>query len=168
MIKNAEYWIKKLRLQSHPEGGFYREIYRSPVEISCDGLPVKYNNSRNTSTSIYFLLKSDDFSSLHRLKSDEIWYYHVGNPVTIYLIDTSGNLEEKHLGPDLDAGQQLQVIIPAGTIFGADIFGDSDFSLVGCVVTPGFDFMDFELLQRNDLLLTYPQHTQLITKLTRV
>lgn len=167
MIKNAEYWIEKLQLQSHPEGGYYREIYRSPVEISGQCLPERYKSSRNTSTSIYFLLKANDFSSMHRLKSDEIWYYHVGNPIIIYLLDTSGNLETKHLGPNLDASQQLQVVIPAGTIFGAETFGDADFSLMGCVVAPGFDFMDFELLLRKDLLLKYPEHKARITKLTR-
>ncbi len=167
MIKNATYWIEKLQLEPHPEGGYFKETYRSGTQISAQCLPEKYSDTRNLATSIYFLLESTQVSGFHRLKSDELWFYQHGDAVQIYMFHDQDDLQIVTLGPDLDQHQNLQVLIPAGTIFGADVIARSGFSLMGCVVTPGFTFHDFELLSRDLLLTRYPHHMELITKLTK-
>jgi predicted cupin superfamily sugar epimerase len=161
-----EYWIEKLKLLSHPEGGYYKEVYRSEGEIQADSLPNKYEGARNYATSIYFLLGHDDISSFHRLKSDELWYYHDGEPLHVYIIE-NGTLRIEKLGLNIDEGEQLQVIIPAGSIFGAKVISNKNFTLMGCAVAPGFDFKDFELLDRKTLLDLYPQHEEVIKMLTK-
>jgi uncharacterized protein len=167
MIKKASYWIEKLQLEPHPEGGYFKETYRSNTHISHQCLPEKYSGDRNSATSIYFLLESTQVSSFHRLKSDELWFYQHGNAVQIYMLHDQDGLRTVTLGPNLDQQQELQVVIPAGTVFGADGIHHSGFSLMGCVVTPGFNFNDFELLSRDFLLTKYPLHKELITRLTK-
>ncbi|MCX6183047.1 MAG: cupin domain-containing protein [Bacteroidetes bacterium] len=158
MINSSTYWIQKLHLQAHPEGGHFNENYRS----------AKMHGDRNIATSIYFLLKGGEVSHLHRLTSDELWYYHFGQALKVTVIDLEGKLHEYFVGPDLDAGQQLQLIIPAGSIFGSEVVGDkNNFSLVGCMVSPGFDFRDFELFTTSQLLKMYPQYPQQINRLTK-
>lgn len=160
------YWISKLGLLKHPEGGYYREIYKCPEMITDAELTVKFEGKRNLSSSIYFLLPSGEVSHFHRLKSDELWYFHAGSPLTIYVIDKNGSLQEFKLGLDLEKGEFPQVIIPAGSIFGAEAIGENSYALVGCMVSHGFDFRDFELFTRENLLDMYPQHEKVILKLT--
>ena len=112
------------------------------------------------------MLPSDKVSRLHRLKSDEIWYFHSGSSLIIYLIDGQGNLNELKLGLNAALGELPQVIVPKGSIFGAVVGQVNSFTLMGCVVSPGFDFNDFELMARDRLLNEYPQHEKLILKLT--
>ncbi|MFM7023605.1 MAG: cupin domain-containing protein [Flavobacteriales bacterium] len=158
MSKGADYWIEQLGLQSHPEGGHFREVYRA----------AEMHGDRNIATSIYFLLKNGEVSHLHRLTADELWYYHAGQALRVTVIDKSGKLIEHFVGPDLEKGQQLQLIIPAGSIFGSEVIGvQNDFSLVGCMVSPGFDFRDFELFTTSSLLQIYPQYEQQIKRLTK-
>jgi hypothetical protein len=166
-MKNADYWKEKLNLQPHPEGGYFRETYRAGAEIPGNVLSDAYNGSRNTATSIYFMLEGGDFSSFHRLKSDELWYFHLGSAINIFLIDSHGHLSVKTLGADIPGGEQLQLIIPAGTIFGAEVKEASGWTLAGCMVSPGFDFEDFELLKRDSLVSSFPQHQAIISRLTR-
>ena len=157
-IKSSEYWIQQLHLQAHPEGGYFKENYRA----------AQMHGERNIATSIYFLLKGGEVSHLHRLTSDELWYYHSGNPLKVTVIDSAGQLTEYFVGPDLEKGQQLQLVIPAGSIFGSEVIGDSNnFSLVGCMVSPGFDFKDFELFTTSQLLKIYPQYPEQINRLTK-
>ena len=167
MIKNARFWIEKLQLEPHPEGGYFKETYRSGTRIPPQCLPEKYSGDRNSATSIYFLLDRFQFSSFHILKSDELWFYQYGDAVQIYMLNDQDGLQTITLGPDPDQQQRLQVIIPAGTAFGADVINNSSFSLMGCVVTPGFTFNDFELLSRDFLLNKYPRHKDLIIRLTK-
>ena len=129
--------IQKLSLQPHPEGGFYKETYRS-IDTCLDG-------SRNLQTAIYFLLTSDNVSHFHRIKSDEIWYFHDGQTLEIIEIDSNGNETITRLGKDILNGEVLQHVVPAGIWFGARLAEHSEYCLVGCQVSPGFDFKDFEL-----------------------
>jgi uncharacterized protein len=167
---NAEQWIRKLEMIPHPEGGYYCETYKSEEWISDDELSVKFGDKRRLATSIYFLLTQDEVSHFHRLKSDEIWYFHAGCPLSVYVIHPTGELQEIRLGLDVDSGEVPQATVPRGTIFGSCIRRTDqphDFSLVSCMVSPGFDFRDFELFSRDELLALYPQHRDIIVKLTR-
>ncbi len=163
--RNADDLIQELNLIQHPEGGWFRETYRSPVEVAASELPAGYRGGRRLGTSIYFLLKEGERSHWHRLVSDELWYYHGGRGVRLYLLDSDGRLEVKQLG----AGADFQLVIPAGCWFAAELDTDvglGDFGLVGCVVLPGFEFEDFELGTREQLLSAYPQHAELVRKFT--
>ena len=163
----AEYYIKKLGLQKHPEGGWFKEVYRSSEEISGEHLPERFSGKRHHSTSIYFLLSSDTFSAFHRIKSDELWHFYEGSPVTIYMISGEGIYSEAVLGKKIENGEALQCVIPHGVWFGAKVNEPDSFCLVGCTVAPGFHFDDFELGSRIDLIEKYPEHNKIITLLTR-
>jgi uncharacterized protein len=163
-MQKAEYWIQNLNLLPHAEGGFYREIFRSNVDVDQKHLPVGYDGSRRLSTSIYFLLRSGDVSRFHRLRSDELWYYHAGSGLKLILIDREGNKHTRLLGPRLEKAEQLQVLIPAGTIFGAEVLESGSYGLVGCMVSPGFEFADFEVFEKEDLIQAYPRHIDVINK----
>ncbi|OEK02428.1 hypothetical protein BFP97_13245 [Roseivirga sp. 4D4] len=163
--KSAEYWIEKLKLQAHPEGGYFNETYRSKEHIEGTELPSRYGSSRVFGTSIYFLLTIESVSNFHRLASDEIWHYHQGGGAIIHMISEEGELTSKRIGPDLEAGESLQVIIPKGTWFAAEVERDA-YILVGCTVAPGFEFEDFELADRDALSSAYPQHGTLISGFT--
>lgn len=155
--------ISHLGLEPHPEGGYYKEIYHSPRRITgSEEFP-----ERASATSIYFLLSSGDVSVFHRLTSDELWYYHSGASLNVYMINQDGNLHVQRLGMDLEKGDLPQVIVPAGTIFGAKLEEENTYSLVGCMVTPGFDFADFEMLSREELLKKFPIHQKIIWELTK-
>ncbi len=164
-MKNAAYWIEKLNLQAHPEGGYFSENYRSIESIEAEGLPDRYRSSRQMGTSIYFLLTPESVSNFHRLKSDEIWHYHQGGSAIIHMIDSDGKLVSKRIGCDLDSDDSLQVLIPHGTWFAAEVLTE-DFILVGCTVSPGFEFEDFELADQQALSSAYPQHQTLIERFT--
>lgn len=166
-MKSAKYWIEKLQLQPHPEGGYYRETYRAKEGIKPGFLPEKFVGERQFITSIYFLLQNDDFSGLHRLKSDEIWYFHQGSSLMIHIIDDKGTYSQVQLGEDWEKGEHLQVSIPADHWFGATLNHPHSYALVGCSVAPGFDFRDFELGGREALTQLYPHHRLLIEQLTR-
>lgn len=163
----AEYYIKKLGLEKHPEGGWFREVYRSSEEISGEHLPERFSGKRHHSTSIYFLLSSDTFSAFHRIKSDELWHFYEGSPVTIYMISGEGIYSEAVLGRNIENGEVLQCVIPHGVWFGAKVSEPDSFCLVGCTVAPGFHFDDFELGERTELLRKFPEQKELIHELTR-
>jgi predicted cupin superfamily sugar epimerase len=165
-MKNAEFWISHLELQKHPEGGYFREIYRSDETIGKNNLPVRYQGERSFSTSIYFLLKAGEFSAFHKILSDEIWHFYQGDPVELFLISKSGNLQTLRLGNDPSEGEVFQLVIPNGTWFAARVSG-KNYSLVGCTVAPGFDFTDFELAGKETLIQKFPRHQDIIDSLTR-
>jgi uncharacterized protein len=159
--------INSLNLLPHPEGGWYREVFRSDEIIPLSSLPERYKSPHCFSTSIYFLLEKGDFSAFHRISSDETWHFYMGSPLIIYCIQHDGSIQQVLLGNILAEGQILQYTIPRNYWFAAKIQGNSDFSLVGCTVAPGFEFQDFELGQRQILTDLYPQHASLIAELTR-
>jgi predicted cupin superfamily sugar epimerase len=164
-MKPAEYWINHLNLHAHPEGGFYKETYRSQETIPDKALPDRFNSDRNFSTAIYFLLRSEDRSMFHRIKSDELWHFHAGTSLSIYVL-MNDELKIYTLGNEPDKGQSLQIVIPANSWFGAKVNGESSYTLAGCTVAPGFDFQDFELADRAILLKEFPHHLDVIEMLT--
>ncbi|NOX18686.1 MAG: cupin domain-containing protein [Chlorobi bacterium] len=169
----SEDWRKKLGLTPHPEGGFYKEVYRSDETIKPDALPERYGGERNFSTSIYYLLNENDFSAFHRLKSDEIWHFYYGNPLILYIFyppSIDGKIfEQKLLGAEIENGTEPQILIPRGSIFAACVSGEdkNGYSLIGCTVAPGFDFADFEICKRKRMIEIYPEYKGLIKSLTR-
>ncbi len=165
-MKSAEYWIQHLQLMPHTEGGFFRETYRSNIPIPMDKLPRGFSEERKIVTSIYYLLRSEDVSKMHRLKSDEIWYFHCGSTMRIHMIDTEGNKHTFYLGDNYEKAESFSLLIPAGNIFCAEIVKNDSYCLVSCVVAPGFDYKDYEIFEQEDLLQAYPKHTDLITRFT--
>jgi hypothetical protein len=163
---NALYWIHKLELLKHPEGGYFREVYRSGEVMEEVALPDRYSGVRNVSTSIYFLLEKEDVSHFHKLQSDEIWHFYEGSSLTIHLIDEAGNYSTQKLGRNLEAGEVFQFVIPKFSWFAAEVNDKTSFTLIGCTVAPGFDFADFALAQRKELLKQFPSHTNIIERLT--
>lgn len=166
-MKSPDYFIEHLALESHPEGGWFKEIYRSPILLSETELPEGFSGSRNLSTSIYYLLQGRDFSSFHRIKSDEIWNFHAGSSLLIYWFDSDHELKIKRLGPELLLGDALQQVIPAGCWFAAKTENPDSYTLAGCTVAPGFDFHDFEIARREALLSKYADYSDVILEFTR-
>ncbi len=165
LFTNAEFWIAKLKLMPHPEGGYYQESYRSAETIDQKCLPSRFSGTRHFSTAIYFLLKDKQFSAFHRIRSDETWHFYYGNPLEIFVINSDKSLDRLLLGHNPDANEQLQLTIPANHWFAARVIGQEGFSLVGCTVSPGFHFQDFELASKSGLLQQYPEHSSLIREL---
>jgi uncharacterized protein len=164
-MARAEDWIARLALRPHPEGGYFRETYRSPLTLSADQLPPRYGGARPAATSILFLLRHGTPSALHRLASDEIWNFHDGDAVRVHMLDERGAYESLVLGRGSE--EELQGVVAAGRWFGAEVETPGGFSLVGCSVSPGFDFADFELAARDELTARFPQHAELIARLCR-
>lgn len=164
MNHSADYFIKSLNMTAHPEGGYFKESFVSPSKLAPNTLHIK--EERLLWTSIYFLLRTGEVSNFHRLKSDEMWYFHAGESLTIYMISPSGEFIEKQLGLNIEKGETPQVLVPKDYIFGSAM-NNEGFSLVGYMVAPGFDFKDFELFEREDLLEKYPKYREVIEKLTR-
>ncbi len=155
--KRAQELINQLGLLPHPEGGFYKETYRSETTIQ--------GSERQLMTSIYFLLTGDNYSRFHRITSDETWYFHEGNTLIVHTI--AGDTHTAHqLGLANAAGEKPFLLVKGGTIFGSEVLGRKGYALVSCAVAPGFDFADFELFTAQDLLPLYPQHKEIILKMT--
>jgi predicted cupin superfamily sugar epimerase len=167
MNHSAQELIRYFQLQPHPEGGYYRETYRSKEFIAHAALPKKFKDSRNYSTAIYFLLEQGDFSAFHRIQSDECWHFYAGGRLDIYVIHVNGTSQTIRLGNDIRNDETFQFVVPAGSWFAAEPAKETAFSFVGCTVAPGFDFKDFEIAKTEDLIPQYPQHAELIRRLTR-
>lgn len=164
-MNTVEAWIQLLKLLPHPEGGFFKETYRAGEKMKAGHLPERYHGDRNFSTAIYFLLRSQDKSAFHRIKSDELWHFYQGSTLLIYMLTDHG-LEIQRLGADVSAGDSLQVLVPAQHWFGALVEKPDSYSLCGCTVAPGFDFEDFEMGKRDYLLSIYPEQHKIIHRLT--
>lgn len=164
-MKDPKYWIEKLGMLDHPEGGFYKETYRSN-ELIQSGLPERFKGDRHFSTSIYYLLEGEQFSRFHKIKSDEMWHFYDGSGLNIYEISIDGKLTVHKLGLNIEEGESPQVLIRAGNWFGAKVNKPDSFCLAGCTVSPGFHFDDFELAEKEALLKEFPEHKDIIEQLT--
>ncbi len=142
-MTKAEEYIKQLNLKEHPEGGYYSETYRNSKEMHFPG----FSGKRSYATSIYFLLTQGEVSAKHRIQSDEIWYFHDGDCIEIVEWQTDNDMKITRLGKNFIQGEVLQHVVKANTWFGARLPEGSEYCLVGCQVTPGFDFSDFELAE---------------------
>jgi len=159
--QTAAFWIEKLGLQPHPEGGYYREVFRSDLQVSRSDSPAK----KQACTSIYYLLEGKDFSGFHRIASDELWYFHKGSALVIHAINEKGE-HIAHEVSDSSTGS-LSVSIEAGLWFAAEIPSGEGFVLVSCAVAPGFEFSEFEMADKGKLIELYPAHEGVLERLCR-
>lgn len=167
MIEKAKQIVERLDLKMHPEGGYFKEVYRSAEEINKNSLPKRFSGNRNFCTSIYFLLAGNDKSHFHKIKSDEIWHFYAGTTIVIHLIDMNGNYKCERVGNCLEINEIPQFVVPHNVWFAAEVENKNSFALVGCTVSPGFDFSDFELAKRNELLEMFPIHSKIINEFTK-
>ncbi|REJ93935.1 MAG: cupin domain-containing protein [Planctomycetota bacterium] len=165
-MPTADKYIQHLRLQPHPEGGWFCEFYRAAESIPQSGLPDRFTGDRAFSTAIYFLLNQTEFSAFHRIRQDELWHFYDGSSLTIHQISPDGEYSTIRLGRGVQSGEAITAVVPAGRLFGATVDDASSFSLVGCTVAPGFDFADFEMPTRAQLIEQFPQHRSIIERLT--
>ena len=168
MNARAAALIRKLELAEHPEGGYFKEVFRSEGKISEDKLGKPFEGDRNFVTSIYFLLTSEKFSAFHRINQDETWHFYDGSPIEIHMIDEAGTKTSVVLGMDVDNQILPQFTVPARVWFAANVVEEDSYSLVGCTVAPGFDFRDFELAKRLSMVEAFPRHEALILRYTRL
>ncbi len=166
-VITAKILVEKYNLSPHPEGGYFKEHYRSLETIPKAYLPKRFNGERSYSTAIYFLLEQGNFSAFHKIKSDECWHFYAGEALWIYVIHLNGKLEIIKLGSDILNGEQFQAVVPAESWFASEPSPGATYSFVGCTVAPGFDFNDFELAREDILSKQYPQHKPLINRLCR-
>ncbi|MCF8229353.1 MAG: cupin domain-containing protein [Bacteroidales bacterium] len=165
MKYSAQHWIDKLEMQKHPEGGYFKEVYRSEETIDRLSLNERYGGDRNYATAIYFLIAGEDFSGFHKLNSDEIWHFYEGKSLIIHMISQDGKLTQKKLGHDWESGEQPMVVIPRHSWFAGEMIDKKAYTLFGCTVAPGFDFKDFILADKAKLSQQFPQHEKLIGRL---
>lgn len=165
-MKTANDWIQALQLQPHPEGGHFARIYESSKQLNTA------NGKRAIASAIHYLLEQKDFSSWHRIQHDELWFFHSGAPLVVHQIKATGEL----ISHILSQHDQVTLTVTGGTWFCAELLCDfqshnekiqDDFSLVSCVVNPGFDFADFELGNKEEMTNTFPQHRDIICRLCR-
>src|ERR1041384_1819064 len=157
-----------LKLQPHPaEGGYFVETYRSGHLFTPESLPDGYSGPRSASTAIYYLLTPDNFSAMHRLRGDEIFHFYLGDPVELLQINANGIGEVFVLGQDIVADMKLQHMVPGGAWQGSRLRAGGKYALLGTTVVPGFDYQDFEIGERDELLTEFPQFAELIKALTR-
>jgi uncharacterized protein len=166
-MPTAEELIRHLGLQPHPmEGGFFRETYRAGDSWPAAALPTRYQAAHSASTAIYYLLTPSTFSAMHRLQSDEIFHFYLGDPVRMLQLEPNGAGRTIVLGSDVLAGQQVQAIVPRGIWQGSCLEPAGAFALLGCTVAPGFDYADYENGDRQNLVTQYPAFADMIRRLT--
>jgi predicted cupin superfamily sugar epimerase len=165
-MKDAAFYIKHLGLQPHPEGGYYKETYRSEGVVPATALK-DFPGERNYSTAIYYLLEHGDFSAFHKIKSDECWHYYAGDTLLIHVLYNDKNYWCIQLGAAIDKDELLQFVVPANTWFAAECGANSQFVVSGCTAAPGFDFSDFEMADKVNLLSAFPDQKELIDRLCR-
>lgn len=160
--------ITTFQLQAHPEGGHYVRTFASKQNVrSCDRKRYE-DDVRCAGSAIYYAIKGNDFSAWHHIKSDEIWHYYKGSAIRLYVLLENGELQIHCLGdPAIQTGAQFQIAIPGDTWFAAENINTHQSSFVGCTVSPGFEFADFQLANRDELIAMYPQHREIISRLTR-
>lgn len=165
-MHDARHWITTLGLTPHPEGGWYREVYRAGDRLQPSALPERYLGSRPFATAIYFLLNAGEVSRFHRLQSDELWHFYAGTGLTLHLLYADGTHEQRRLGMPGADGTAFVASVPRGVWMGACVDDPAGYALTGCTVAPGFDYADFELASRAALLAAYPARHDIIHRLT--
>ncbi|WP_370476766.1 cupin domain-containing protein [Tamlana flava] len=167
-MEEAKKIAEQLNMQHHPEGGYFKETYRSSGEITPENLGSDFTENRNFSTCIYFLLTSDTFSAFHKIKQDEIWHFYKGSSIKLHIISSEGAYSSVIIGNNLEKNEIPQFVVKAKDWFAAEVTNKDSYSLLGCTVSPGFDFKDFKLAERNTLISKFPKHKTIIEKLTRI
>ncbi len=164
---SAEDIIRLLKLEPlQMEGGYFCQTYRSTEEIPVSALPDRYKRPKLFGTAIYYLLTPEMKSALHRLPTDEIFHFYLGDPVTMLQLHPDGSSQVVTLGSEIDKGQRVQVIVPRGSWQGSILIEGGKFALLGTTMAPGFDYDDYEAGDRQALMDKYPEHKDLIARLT--
>lgn len=164
MNKEAAKLIKELGLQQHPEGGYYKETYRSHEVLNKETLPGRFKGNRNYYASIYFLMQEDDYSAFHKIQQDEVWHFYKGCAIHIHTISPNGHYKVLKLGMGVKIKENFQVCIPHGTWMAAEPVDKSSYALVGCTTAPAFEFEDFEMMDKNKAIEQFPQHKEIIER----
>ena len=165
-MNTKENLIKQLDLQPHPEGGYYKETYRSQGNIAEECLSDAYSGSRSHATGIYFLLTSDNFSAFHKINQDEMWHFYDGSPIRLHIISKEGVYSHHTIGRNVMAGEVPQLVVQGGDWFASEVIGEDTYAFTGCTVAPGFDFKDFVLPSSKELIALFPEHRDVIRRLT--
>ncbi len=165
-MRNYDFWVKTLELQKHPEGGYFKEVYRASELIKKEHLPDRYSGDRNYSTSIYFLITSENYSAFHKIKSDETWHFYYGSPLTLHVLDKEGKYSRIKIGNNPGNGEVFQYTVSRGDWFAASVDEKDSYALLGCTVAPGFLFDDFELGKKETMIKQFPAHETLIKRFT--
>ena len=166
-MTKIEQLIQQFDIRPHPEGGWYKQTYKSTVPVPVTALPPGFRGDRVFSTAIYFLLGKGNFSAFHKIKSDECWHFYSGDPLHVFIIDQNGDLTIVTLGNDFNKGETFQYVVPANCWFASRPVQGSEYCLVGCTVAPGFEFEDLELADSKSLTSLYPRHASIINELCR-
>lgn len=166
MITSTD-WIQELALLPHPEGGYYREFYRSGHSLGTGALPPGYSGERSLGSIIYYMLTNNDFSAFHRLPGDETWHFHFGSAFLLHLISPEGTYSKVRLGLDVHVGEVPCYTVPGGFFFGAEVAEENSFALASCTVMPGFSFEDLRMPERKELISMFPDLLNEIMHLTR-
>lgn len=164
--RDSQYWIEQLGLEPHPEGGYFAEVYRSHEGIPQHALPARFSGDRGFCTSIFYLLEAGDFSAFHRIKSDETWHFYAGGSLDVVMLSKDG-VRTVRLGRNVHKREVLQMTVPAEVWFAARLVEGSPYTLAGCTVSPGFDFVDFEMGDGKALCAEFPACQREIAALTR-
>jgi predicted cupin superfamily sugar epimerase len=164
----AEEIKQRLGLEAHPrEGGYFVQTWKSEEQIPLSALPGRYTGTRAAGTAIYYLLEPTTFSEMHRLISDEVFHFYLGDPVEMLQLWPDGSSKVVTLGSDLAAGMLPQLVVPQGVWQGSRLAAGGKVGLLGCTVSPGFDYADYETGTRAELLALYPEAALRIEELTR-
>lgn len=164
---SADDLIKKFNMKLLPgEGGYYSETHRAEHILSQSSLPASYNSDRSLSTAIYYMLTPDTKSLLHRLPTDEIYHFYLGDPVLMMNLYLDGSIKKTILGHNIKDGHAVQIVVPGGVWQGSYLLEGGKFALMGTTMSPGFDFEDNEIGNRENLIKTYSSQKEIITKLT--
>jgi predicted cupin superfamily sugar epimerase len=166
-MTKTEHLIKQYDLQRHPEGGWFKQTYKSTGIVPATALPAGFGGDRVFSTATYFLLEKGDFSAFHKIKSDECWHFYAGDPLHVFVIDHIGDLQIITLGNNINNGETFQFVVPANCWFASRPANDSEFCMVGCTVAPGFEFEDLEMADVKSLAALYPSYASIIRDLCR-
>lgn len=166
-MTTVERIIDILKLEPHPEGGYYTQTYKTDESLPGDYLPERYGGSRSFGTAIYYLLTPDTFSTMHRVKSDELFHFYSGDPVEMLQLFPDGTGKTVIIGSNLEEGMLPQVIVPRGVWQGCRLLPGGEYALMGTTVSPGFEFSDYEEAKRSVLIRHYPAFDHLIIALTR-
>jgi len=169
-VPTAAQLIEHLRLEPLTfEGGHFRQTYLAEESVAAEALPARYGGPRRFGGAIYYLLTSepDSFSALHRLQTDEMYHFYLGDPVEMLLLHPDKPGERTVLGPDVLGGQHVQFVVPRSVWQGSRLISGGSFALLGTTMAPGFDFADWKEGRRDALSREYPEHAELIRALTR-
>ena len=161
MSERVEHWVRAFVLTPHPEGGWFRETFRSPERVLAAALPARFPGERCLATSILYLLAAGQCSRFHRLRADETWWHHAGGELHLHVLEPGG-ARRIVVGPG-----SPQAVVPHGTWFAAEPAPGSQYALAGCGTAPGFEYEDFELAERERLLAEHPAQRDLVLRFTR-